>query len=419
MAVRQYIGARYVPKFYEGSNGSAWDQGVMYEPLIIVSYLNNYYTSKKTVPATVGAPNLNPEYWANIGLLGDLEARVASVEDDVDSLDGRVDALEPILAQDLRGKKVAFFGDSITYGTTVTGGIVGRTDKPFPDWFADVTGATVTNYAVSGATMTQPGDTWSMADQVGAFDYTQFDYAVLFFGYNDVGKGVKPYGSSNQDGFGYAYGNVVNYIMNANKDIKVILCTLPYAGTFDSVYGTDGLTDRTANQVIYDIARRYSLPVIDLAYESCNNSVNNSYLKGDGLHYTDNGYEQLGTIVANLFPGVSPKNGSGKVTYTTVNVPANGTATATLSCDYNDSWKFCVLGMTPLYSADFGIYFGSPWDITCGIRIENGSSNLIGGFGSFGDCYITYDTTNTNSKQLVLNFAATTATTIVIAGILF
>lgn len=67
MANRQYIGARYVPKFYDGTNGTEWDANVTYEPLTIVTYLSNSYTSKKTVPAGVGNPIDNPTYWASTG----------------------------------------------------------------------------------------------------------------------------------------------------------------------------------------------------------------------------------------------------------------------------------------------------------------------------------------------------------------
>ena len=67
MATLQYIGARYVPKFYEGSNGSEWDSGVAYEPLTIVTYLGSSWTSKKQVPSNIGAPNLNSNYWVNTG----------------------------------------------------------------------------------------------------------------------------------------------------------------------------------------------------------------------------------------------------------------------------------------------------------------------------------------------------------------
>ena len=66
--VTQYIGARYVPKFYENSQGGTeWQSGVIYEPLTIVTWNGNSYTSKKPVPATVGDPSAHPEYWAATG----------------------------------------------------------------------------------------------------------------------------------------------------------------------------------------------------------------------------------------------------------------------------------------------------------------------------------------------------------------
>ena len=87
MAVRQYIGARYVPKFYEGSNGSEWDANVQYEALTIVTYLNNTYTSKKFVPASVGSPMSNPDYWVATGMynaqLNALTERVNGLENTV------------------------------------------------------------------------------------------------------------------------------------------------------------------------------------------------------------------------------------------------------------------------------------------------------------------------------------------------
>lgn len=68
MAVRQYIGARYVPEFYYGNNGSAeWVAGVSYEALTIVTRLGNSFTSRKPVPSNIGAPENNPEYWVATG----------------------------------------------------------------------------------------------------------------------------------------------------------------------------------------------------------------------------------------------------------------------------------------------------------------------------------------------------------------
>lgn len=65
---RQYIGARYVPKFFENPDGSwDWAPGFQYEALTIVRYGENSYTSKKLVPSNIGAPNVENQYWANTG----------------------------------------------------------------------------------------------------------------------------------------------------------------------------------------------------------------------------------------------------------------------------------------------------------------------------------------------------------------
>lgn len=59
-----YIGARYVPKFAD-TPGSEWDNSIQYEPLTIVLYQGNSYTSKTFVP--VGVDINNTTYWAETG----------------------------------------------------------------------------------------------------------------------------------------------------------------------------------------------------------------------------------------------------------------------------------------------------------------------------------------------------------------
>ena len=88
MAVRQYIGARYVTKIYENSldpSSAEWEAGVNYENLIIVTYNNGSYMSKKPVPASVGNPPANPAYWTQTGFYN---GQIAS-------LTARIDAIEP------------------------------------------------------------------------------------------------------------------------------------------------------------------------------------------------------------------------------------------------------------------------------------------------------------------------------------
>lgn len=103
---RQYIGARYVPKFFQGVNGSPeWVAGLAYEALTIVTYLGNSFTSKVPVPAGIGNPADNPTYWVNTGNynaqvdayreeVAGLTNKVTTLENNVTTLENNVDELE-------------------------------------------------------------------------------------------------------------------------------------------------------------------------------------------------------------------------------------------------------------------------------------------------------------------------------------
>ena len=70
MAIRNYVGARYVPKF---ANPVEWQANTSYEAMVIVTYNNASYTSKVPVPPTVGNPAKNSTYWV---LTGNYNAQV-------------------------------------------------------------------------------------------------------------------------------------------------------------------------------------------------------------------------------------------------------------------------------------------------------------------------------------------------------
>lgn len=87
---RQYIGARYVPMFgRKGESSIDWDNSAPYEPLTIVNYQGNSYTSKTYVPA--GVDILNQSYWANTG---NYNAQIEQYRSEVLLFDSRIDALE-------------------------------------------------------------------------------------------------------------------------------------------------------------------------------------------------------------------------------------------------------------------------------------------------------------------------------------
>ena len=107
MSVREYVGARYGPLF---ADPIEWDNTKTYEPLTIVYYQGNSYTSRQAVPT--GIAITNDEYWALTGnynaqieayrtevqnyseAVGGVISDVEDIETDITGLDGRLDAIE-------------------------------------------------------------------------------------------------------------------------------------------------------------------------------------------------------------------------------------------------------------------------------------------------------------------------------------
>lgn len=90
VGTRQYIGARYVPIFGRKDETSIqWDNSAPYEPLTIVLYQGNSYTSRQYVPT--GVDILNEEFWA---LTGNYNAQVEAYRREVQEFSNRIEAVE-------------------------------------------------------------------------------------------------------------------------------------------------------------------------------------------------------------------------------------------------------------------------------------------------------------------------------------
>ena len=86
MSVREYIGARYVPLFGRtGEDSIVWDNTGTYEPLTVVLYQGNSYTSRQYVP--IGIDITNTDYWAETG---SYNAQVEQYRNEVLSFDNRI-----------------------------------------------------------------------------------------------------------------------------------------------------------------------------------------------------------------------------------------------------------------------------------------------------------------------------------------
>lgn len=112
-----YIGARYVPKFADPFQWSATEQ---YEPLTIVSYQGNTFTSRTFPP--VGVAPTNNTYWAQTG---NYNAQLEAYKQQVDNLAQEVQQNETSFTQQIEdiknqayqkaNKKYILIGDSFAY----------------------------------------------------------------------------------------------------------------------------------------------------------------------------------------------------------------------------------------------------------------------------------------------------------------
>ena len=202
MGTRQYIGARYVPKF---ANPIEWDNARAYEALEIVTYLGTSYTSKKAVP--VGTAITNSEYWV---ATGNYNAQVAEYAEQVTNL---AESLTGILASEndpyfiFQGDSYAITGfyDWQTWGQLVatylglsasqytildnSGG--GFTDVGDHGNFvthlqsSPVTGHTVTHIVVCGGANDRNENTTQLAQDIATYISTAktlYPYAKIYVG---------------------------------------------------------------------------------------------------------------------------------------------------------------------------------------------------------------------------------------------
>ena len=186
MATRQYIGARYVPKFYENSDGTAaWRSGVIYEPLTIVTYNGNSYTSKKVVPATIGDPSSNPAYWAATGVYNE---QLESIRQELENYQAETAEAFRNTIRTISGRRFVIIGDSYAAGWTSDGDVRG-----WGDVFADYLGIAAEDYEVvslggAGFCANYRGKNFSqlLADSAISDPETVTD-VIAEGGYNDVG----------------------------------------------------------------------------------------------------------------------------------------------------------------------------------------------------------------------------------------
>lgn len=322
----QYIGARYVPVFYQNSvdETSNWEVNVEYEPLTFVTTQNNHlYLSKKTVPDNIGTPAQNTQYWLDMGVFTDagiaeLEARVATLEGDYDTLinttipgivdditniggslrdinndivsirgsvisaNGRIDQLENMTL--LSHKKVIFIGDS--YATTVSG-VTNGIYTPFCNnaGLTDGVNAKLYSLGAAGFVANGQGKTFGdLADDAIAdafFDANEVTDIFIAGGCNDHNYAVSDVNT--------AKVACLNKLKAAFPNAKIWIAMV---GGF--VSPTSRATTYTVSKYVYDYTVGGNVVSITNAHLPM---MNMSNFASDGIHPSAAGVNSIGILL--------------------------------------------------------------------------------------------------------------------------
>ena len=202
MAVREYVGARYVPLF---ADPIEWNDKRTYEPLTIVEHEGNSYTSRQFVP--LGIDISNEDFWA---LTGNYNAQVEQYRQEVLAFDGRITKNANDIAKnanDIAAVKTVADNLESHVGTEfiVIGDSWSDTDPsttPYIKWpitFQKYTRMNIHNYARNGASVVgstpDPGQSGNFLGQVNkaiadtSFDHSRVELIVIMGGVNDYRSG--------------------------------------------------------------------------------------------------------------------------------------------------------------------------------------------------------------------------------------
>lgn len=208
---------------------------------------------------------------------------------------------------ELKGKKINFLGDSITEGVGTTG-----QDKCFHQLMKAKHGlGEARNYGVGGSRLAKqvtpsenPRHDLDFPMRSEEMD-KDADAIVVFGGTNDFGHGDAPIGDMSDrtpDTFYGALHYLYTYLMTEYPDANIFICT-PIHRLTENIPDRKGKILSDYVEMIKEVARYYSLPVIDLFANygvQPSISVQREKYMPDGLHPSDAGHVLLSERIANF-----------------------------------------------------------------------------------------------------------------------
>ena len=346
MATRQYIGARYVPRFFENTSGTSdWRANTQYEPLTIVTRNGNSYTSKIPVPASVGAPENNPEYWVSTGIYN---AQVQELSNRIDTNADNISELQTDVNGLISNKRFfIFIGDSYGNGYTINDGIQST------NWIKETAahlglteGVTYVKNAINGSGFARTNTFLAclqgvtLPDGISAGDVTDI---VVCGGYNDR----TPDGSATISNGIYQFAR---YAKNTYPNAKL------WGGNIGWCCSADNRA-LIRDLVIPGYMAQMSANGFRVITDAWKALHNYEYFSSDGLHPLASGHVQLGRAIASQIQGGSYRpagpiiNVSNDLTY------ESGVSSAGVA-------QFPPRFVTQMLSDNILVYIGGVFDVT-------------------------------------------------------
>lgn len=335
MAITQYIGARYVPVFYNNPNGTNdWVQGIAYEPLTIVTFAGNSFTSKKLVPANIGSPNLNPEYWASTGIYNaqieeyrtEVQQVALGLEETNDNLSDLESGVNTFKKQyyNMKGRKVLFIGDSYAQGWTPDGQFTGWPEKVIG--ILGLTDAVHRNYGGAGFVNTVDGHNFgNLGDDVP--DKESFTDIVIAGGRNDATQSIANVKTAAKTAIAHYRSTFPNAVIHIGMICysweNNVNCWYPYSAYREAAYETgahyiDGSELAITNMTQMASDKKHPLDAglaaiaqgiaSGLAYDSFEAVGTNSFT-ANANGFTGNGYgKQTNEMVNLIWTAIAGRN---------------------------------------------------------------------------------------------------------------
>lgn len=201
---------------------------------------------------------------------------------------------------DIRGKKIAFLGDSITVGYGAS-----SPDKVYWKLIEQKTGAVCRGFGINGTRIArqispEPGATHDIKHFITRIDQIEnnTDIIMILGGVNDFAHGDAPIGNMNDRADDTFYGAchlLYSELIKKFPQAEIIVITpLHCLNEANASEKSNNLLDYV--NVIIEVAAEYSLPVIDLYRTSGIQpkiDIQREMFMPDGIHPNDQGNERI------------------------------------------------------------------------------------------------------------------------------